>query len=583
MPQLNPKTIRRRPLPEIPWEDDTLPPILRRVYAARGITLASEIDYSLRNLEPFHALRGIDAAVALLADALDQDQKLLIVADFDADGATSCALAVRGLRLLGARRVEYLVPDRFKHGYGLTPEIVALAAPMRAEVLITVDNGIASIAGVAAAKAQGMKVLVTDHHLAGEQLPDADAIVNPNQPGDEFPGKNLAGVGVMFYVLTALRVRLREQDWFARKKIHEPNLGQLLDLVALGTVADVVKLDRLNRILVEQGLRRIRQGQCCEGIRALIQVAGRDQAALPASDLGFYLGPRINAAGRIEHMTYGIECLLADNPQIALERAGQLDVINQERKVVEQEMQADARAALDAIQLDASQLPLGICLFDEHWHEGVIGLLASKVKEAHHRPVIILTASQEQPDYLKGSCRSIPEVHIRDVLADIDTRHPGWLVKFGGHAMAAGLTLHRQALEAFRQAFADTVATALNGQAPQSVIDSDGELEGRDFTLELAHQLRVAAPWGQGFPEPLFDGVFPLENRRLLKDRHLKLRLRIPGSQLPLDAIAFNTTDQDWPARVDAVRLAYRLEVNHFRGNTSLQLMVDYVEPVVRK
>jgi len=575
-----PKIIRRRSLNQAST-DPAWSAILRRIYAGRGIYHHEELDYSLRHLTPYQSLYTIDVAVELLATALYKQQRFLIVADFDADGATSCAVAVRGLRLLGAHQVDYLVPDRFKHGYGLSPEIVALAAQFQPDILITVDNGISSVQGVAAAKALGIKVVITDHHLAGKILPAADAIINPNQPGDTFPSKNLAGVGVIFYLLLALRSRLRTDDWFTRQHIPEPNLAQLLDLVALGTVADVVKLDKLNRILVEQGLRRIRQGQCCAGINALIQVAKRDQTTLPASDLGFYLGPRINAAGRIEHMTWGIQCLLADEPGHALELAAQLDNLNEERKVLEQTMRAEALAALQTMHLEDTQLPLGICLFDPHWHEGVIGLLASKVKDTYHRPVIILTASQEQPQYLKGSCRSIAEVHIRDILADLNTRHPGMLVKFGGHAMAAGLTLHREALKNFSQLFAQSVTSVLNGQCVEGVIDTDGELEAQDFSLEFAYYLRSAQPWGQGFPEPIFDGVFALVERRVLKDRHLKLRLRLPGKPMVLDAIAFHTTDHHWPTQVDAVRMAYRLDINQFRGHTCLQLLVEYVEPVI--
>jgi single-stranded-DNA-specific exonuclease len=574
-------TISRR---QAPLNDSRLPaelhPVLARVYAARHIQGEEDLDRSLARLRPYAELKGIEAAVGLLATALQAKQRILIVGDFDADGATSAALAVRALRLLGAAEVDYLVPNRFEYGYGLTPEIVAVAAERRPELLITVDNGISSLEGVAAAKARGMRVLVTDHHLAGAELPAADATVNPNQPGDGFPSKSLAGVGVIFYVMLALRARLREQGWFAQQGLTDPNLAQLLDLVALGTVADVVPLDHNNRILVAQGLARIRQGQCCPGITALIQVAGRNQRELVAADLGFALGPRLNAAGRLEDMALGIECLLADDPDAALLLARRLDELNRERRMIEQEMKQQALALLEAMALDEedASLPVGLCLYDPDWHQGVIGILASRIKDRLHRPVIVFADAGEGE--LKGSARSVPGLHIRDALDAVATQHPGLLNKFGGHAMAAGLSLAAADLERFRGAFDAEVRRHLGPQDLCKELLSDGELGVEELDLPLAEQLRAAGPWGQGFPEPLFDGVFEVVKRRIVGERHLKLSLRPPGGKRVLDAIAFNTVDDDWPPAVQQVQVAYRLDVNEFNGRRNAQLLVEYIAPL---
>jgi single-stranded-DNA-specific exonuclease len=558
--------------------DTSLHPVLQRILTARGVTSEAEIDYATTHLIPYQDLAGIDSAVQLLARALSQRQHILIVADFDADGATACALGVRALRLLGAAKVSYLVPDRAKHGYGLSPVIADLAAVRQPDVLLTVDNGIASLSGVAQAKQYGMQVLITDHHLPGEHLPAADAIVNPNcTPEDS--RRHLAGVGVIFYVMLALRAHLRESGWFEQQNISAPNLANLLDLVALGTVADVVRLDYNNRILVAQGLRRIRQGVCCPGIQALVQMAGREQNQLAASDLGFYLGPRLNAAGRMERMDYGIECLLEDDPRSAYQQAQYLDMFNQDRKAVELDMQSDAWETVRQLEQQATDLPLGLCLFQEHWHEGVIGILASRVKERLHRPVIIFTACQQQGQ-IKGSARSVNGVHIRDVLNTIHVRYPGMIVKFGGHAMAAGLTLEQAAYQDFSAAFDEEVRQFLGPDDLQQVILSDGELNAPELSLELAELLRDVSPWGQGFPEPIFDGEFILIERRLLKGRHLKMKLQHPEGAQMLDAIAFNTVDSNWPRDVKQVKLAYTLDVNTFRGARTVQLMVKHVAVV---
>ncbi|MDX1251334.1 MAG: single-stranded-DNA-specific exonuclease RecJ [Gammaproteobacteria bacterium] len=560
---------------------DSLHPVLRRIYAARRVANAGELENLLTRLPPASQLTGIDAACDLLYAALRDGKRILIVADFDADGATSCAVAVRALRLLGASDVRFVVPNRFEFGYGLTPEIVAVAAGHQPDLLITVDNGISSIDGVAAAKAHSMQVLITDHHLPGATLPGADAIVNPNQPGDGFPSKSLAGVGVIFYVMLALRARLRERDWFAQRGITEPNLAQLLDLVALGTVADVVPLDHVNRILVAQGLARIRAGACCAGIRALLEVAGRRYERIGATDLGFAVGPRLNAAGRLDDMTLGIECLLTDDDTRARDIAGQLDHLNRERRGIENEMQEQALTLLAGSEFGEpepetrnAKNSFGLCLFDESWHQGVIGILASRIKDRYHRPVIAFAPANEQE--IKGSARSIPGVHIRDVLDSVAAHHPGLLTKFGGHAMAAGLTLKREHFDAFRQAFDEEIRALLDNQPPQATVLSDGELPPRDLGLELAETLRNASPWGQGFPEPVFDGRFEIVNQRIVGEKHLKMLLKIPGSTALLDAIAFNKgqgADEVGPQ----VHMAYKLDVNEYQGRRSVQLIVEHI------
>jgi len=551
-----------------------LHPVLRRVYASRAVASADELDYSLANLLPLQQLAGLPAAVDLLHTALVERWYILVVGDFDADGATSCALCLRALRLLGAARVDYLVPNRFEYGYGLTPEIVEVAAERRPDLILTVDNGVSSLEGVAAAKQRGMRVLVTDHHLPGECLPAADAIVNPNLPGNDFASKHLAGVGVAFYVMLGLRVRLRERGWFAQQQIVEPNLAQFLDLVALGTVADVVPLDRNNRILVQQGIRRIRAGQCIPGLRALLEVAGRSLPGVVATDLGFAAGPRLNAAGRLDDMSLGIECLLADDEHSGRAMAAELDALNRDRREIESGMQAQALAALGEVDLDDARLPLGLCLFDPDWHQGVIGILAARIKERYHRPVIAFASSGAGE--LKGSARSVSGLHIRDALDAVATRHPGLITRFGGHAMAAGLTLVEENYPAFAEAFDEEVSRHLVRGELGGIIHSDGELAEQELSLEIARLLRDASPWGQGFPAPLFDGDFEIIGQRVVGERHLKLTLQPAGGCRQIDAIAFNTPVL--PAACASVHLAYRLDVNWFRGIESAQLVVEYID-----
>ncbi len=568
---------------EHPAEQSRLPkelhPVLARIFQVRGVRSGDELEYSLRHLLSMHSLKGLDQAVTILQRTLADKKAILVIGDFDADGATSTALAVRALGLMGAGRVDYLVPNRFEYGYGLTPEIVAVAAERQPGLIITVDNGISSVTGVESARVCGIPVLVTDHHLPGEQLPAAAAIVNPNQPGDHFPSKNLAGVGVIFYLMLALRARLRGTDWFARQEREEPNLAELLDLVALGTVADVVPLDHNNRILVAQGLARIRSSCCCAGIQAIIEVAGRRQDDLTAADLGFAVGPRLNAAGRLDDMSLGIECLLADTLAKARKLAGRLDGLNRERRTIETEMKTEALVIVDELHIDDSaELPVGLCLFSESWHQGVIGILASRIKELLHRPVIAFAPGGG--DEIKGSARSVPGLHIRDVLDAVAASHPDLLRKFGGHAMAAGLTLHRKHLEAFRDAFDEEVCRHLAADELYGRVYSDGELPPEQLNMELAEQIRSSGPWGQGFPEPVFNGVFEIVQRRIVGERHLKLVLKPLLGDSVLDAIAFNTVDSDWPDNVTRAEVAYRLDINEYRNRRNLQLILEHIRPL---
>ena len=552
--------------------------VLSRVYANRNVKSKNELDYSINKLHPFEQLKGISEAVLLLSDAVKNESTIVIIGDFDVDGATSTTVAIKALRNMGAKRVEFLVPNRFEYGYGLTPEIVQVAVErFNPDVIVTVDNGISSIEGVNTAKALNLKVVVTDHHLPAHTLPKADAIVNPNQPGDDFPSKMLAGVGVIFYVMLALRASLRKQGWFEEQKIEEPNLAELLDLVALGTVADVVPLDYNNRILVSQGLARIRSGHVCAGIKALIDITGRDATRLIASDFGFAIAPRLNAAGRLDDMSLGINCLLSDDIAITHTIAQQLDDINHARRDIEADMKQQAFQLLDNIRLDnESELPFGLCLFDKDFHEGVVGILASRIKDLWHRPVIVFAKTGE--NLLKGSGRSIKGLHIRDVLDSVASKHPELISKFGGHAMAAGLTISEQDYEHFSQAFDQEVRQHLCEDDLQGVVMSDGELSASELSMQTAEELRYAGPWGQTFPEPVFDGVFTIINKRIVGEKHLKLTLQAPGSNLEIDAIAFNTADEDYSNQHQQVKVAYRLDVNVFRGRQSLQLMVEHIE-----
>ncbi|MGR5141371.1 single-stranded-DNA-specific exonuclease RecJ [Photobacterium sp. DNB23_23_1] len=571
--------IKRRPEADTSQFTDSTPPILQRIYAARGISSEVELERGVRGLLGYNQLYGIAPAVALLKQALAEQRRIIVVGDFDADGATSSALSVLALRMLGSRNVDYLVPNRFDDGYGLSPEVVEQAADRGAELIMTVDNGVSSISGVAAAKARGIQVLVTDHHLPGDVLPEADAIVNPNLHECTFPSKALCGVGVAFYLMLAVRASLREENWFAEQGLPEPNLAELLDLVALGTVADVVALDGNNRILVHQGLQRIRAGKCRPGIRALIEVANRDPARLVATDLGFALGPRINAAGRLDDMSFGVELLLCDNIQAARRMATELDALNQTRKEIEHGMKEEAVAICERLKFNKQDMPYGLSLFQRDWHQGVIGILASRIKEQYHRPVIAFADAGNGE--IKGSCRSIPGLHMRDVLDLIDTQNPGMILKFGGHAMAAGLTIPETQLDAFNQAFDNAVRAELDEDALRGVLLSDGELMPQELNLQVAEVLRAGGPWGQQFPEPMFDGRFRLLHQKLVGSKHLKMMLEPLAGGSVIDAIAFNVDVRRWPdASVQQVELAYRLDVNEFRGNRSAQLLVEHITAV---
>ena len=558
------------------------PPLLQRIYAARGITDKKTLDKKLQAMHPFAQLENIDAACSRIAKAIQHHENILIVGDFDADGATSTALAVSALKVLGAARVDYLVPNRFKYGYGLTADLVVEAENFKKpNLIITVDNGIASIDGVAKAKSLGIDVIITDHHLPGQVLPDAVAIVNPNQHGDKFPSKSIAGVGVIFYVMVALRRHLSDVGWFNSQKISEPNMAQFLDLVALGTIADVVSLDQNNRILVNQGLHRIQKGLCRAGIRALAEVSGRQLEHLRESDLGFAIAPRLNAAGRLDDMAHGIECLLAEDYPKALTLAKDLENLNVERRKIEAEMKADAIDALSKAASNVAKkngsLPRALCLYEDNWHQGVIGILAGRIKEKFNRPVIAFAKVSD--DELKGSARSIAGLNIRDVLADIDKEHPGLIIKFGGHAMAAGLSVLPEKLPEFKLALVTEVSKHINEEDCVGQILSDGALQDHEISIDVASMLRDAGPWGQSFPEPMFDDVFEILEQRIVGQHHLKLILRHREGRAPIDAIAFNVDTNLWPNhRASYVHAAYKLDINRFQGRTKIQLLVDAIE-----
>lgn len=560
-----------RPVPSrVQWqlEQQGLHPLLARIYASRGIQSRNELDYDLKTLLPPAALTHAEDAAVLLADAIEAEAKILIVADYDCDGATACAVGVRALKAFGAD-ISYLVPNRFTYGYGLSPEIVALAAEQHPDLIVTVDNGIASIEGVEAARQLGIATLITDHHLPGDTLPEADCIVNPNQPGCDFPSKNLAGVGVMFYVMLALRAELRRRGAFApHTERPEPNLATLLDLVALGTVADVVKLDHNNRVLVAQGLKRMREGKLTPGIRALFRAAGRSPAQASAFDLGFTVGPRLNAAGRLSDMSLGIECLITDDDARASNIAQELDQLNRERREIEAGMQEQALIHLE--NFDVSESGAGIALFDPEWHQGVVGILASRIKDKLHRPVFAFARGDN--GQIKGSGRSIPGLHLRDALDLVSKRAPGILLRFGGHAMAAGATLMEADFERFKELFAQVADELLNPADLTRTLETDGGLETGYISLQVA-QMLAGEVWGQGFPPPLFEDVFEVESQRVLKEKHLKLRLK--KDRAVLEAIQFNFTDA--PGR--QARLAYRLTVNDYNGVQTPQLMVEHCAP----
>jgi single-stranded-DNA-specific exonuclease len=554
-------------------------PVLRRVLAARGIRAAGEIEHRLGNMAAPAMLGGIEAACALLARAIRESLRIVVVGDFDCDGATGTAVAVRGLRMLGASQVDFRVPNRAVLGYGLSTALVATLDEPAPDLIVTVDNGIASHAGIDAARARGIEVLVTDHHLPAATLPAANAIVNPNLAGDGFPSKALAGVGVMFCLLVALRAQLRDSGWFSDRHLTVPDLGTLLDLVALGTVADLVPLDFNNRVLVEAGIRRIRSGRACPGVQALLRVAGRDVATAVSSDLGYAVAPRINAAGRLEDMGLGIECLLTDDAAVALTLAERLSAINAERRELQSQMTGQAEAAVTRwiAKRGEACLPWGLTLFEEDWHPGVVGLVASRLKDRLHRPVVACAPADQGSEEVRASARSIRGIHVRDVLAEVDVRCPGLIDRFGGHAMAAGLTLQRASISHFSRVFDEVIRERAAAELFEAIMYTDGALEPADFTLALARELRYAMPWGQGFAEPVFENVFDVASWRVVGSSHWRLQLFMEGLEQPLQAMLFNAEAGARPP--DRMRAAFQLDINDWNGRETLRLLLRHVTP----
>ena len=571
------KKIINRDVPDGINLPDSIHPVLKRIYASRNIKSSEDLDYSLGSLIPYEELGGIDDAVILLQEMITQKKRILIVADFDADGATSCALAIRGLTAMGAEDVIYVVPNRFEHGYGLSPKIVDVALDHDPDLIVTVDNGISSISGVEHAKKNGIKVLITDHHLPGDKLPSADVIINPQLKEDKFPSKNLAGVGVIFYILLALRAKLKAENWFDEKNIKYPNLANLLDLVALGTISDLVPLDKNNRTMVAHGLKLMRKNKSKAGILAILNQSGRQLSTLTSGDLSFAIAPRLNAAGRLTDMSLGIECLLTDDKENATEMAKKLNQLNIERRQIQDNMEEQAFTEFEKYLQDTSKkIPHGICIYNQNWHQGVVGILAAKIKEKFNRPVVVF--AQECQGILKGSARSITELHIKDVFDEIARLYPELILTFGGHAMAAGLTIEESQFDRFSDAFNKVVDRYISSDSLEDQCLTDGELSGDDFSLPLALAIQNAGPWGQSFPEPIFVGQFKILDKRVVGESHLKLKLQSRNNNT-LDAIAFNMTDDDWPSKLEQITSTYRLGINNYRGHSQVQLFIEHIEP----
>lgn len=572
------KKIINRDVPDGINLPDSIHPVLKRIYASRNIKSSEDLDYSLGSLIPYEELGGIDNAVILLQEMITQKKRILIVADFDADGATSCALAIRGLTAMGAKDVIYVVPNRFEHGYGLSPKIVDVALDHDPDLIVTVDNGISSISGVEHAKKNGIKVLITDHHLPGDKLPSADVIINPQLKENKFPSKNLAGVGVIFYILLALRAKLKADNWFDEKNIKYPNLANLLDLVALGTISDLVPLDKNNRTMVAHGLKLMRKNKSKAGISAILNQSGRQLSALTSGDLSFAIAPRLNAAGRLTDMSLGIECLLTDDKENATEMAKKLNQLNIERRQIQNNMEEQALTEFEKYLQDTSKkIPHGICIYNQNWHQGVVGILAAKIKEKFNRPVIVF--AQECQGILKGSARSITELHIKDVFDEIARLYPELILTFGGHAMAAGLTIEESQFDRFSDVFNQVVNRYISSDSLEDQCLTDGELSDDDFSLPLALAIQNAGPWGQSFPEPIFVGQFKILDKRVVGESHLKLKLQ-SGNNNTLDAIAFNMTDDDWPSKLEQIISTYRLGINNYRGHSQVQLFIEHIEPL---
>ena len=571
------KKIINRDVPDGINLPDSIHPVLKRIYASRNIKSSEDLDYSLGSLIPYEELSGVDDAVILLQEMITQKKRILIVADFDADGATSCALAIRGLTAMGAEDVIYVVPNRFEHGYGLSPKIVDVALDHDPDLIVTVDNGISSISGVEHAKKNGIKVLITDHHLPGDKLPSADVIINPQLKEDKFPSKNLAGVGVIFYILLALRAKLKAENWFDEKNIKYPNLANLLDLVALGTISDLVPLDKNNRTMVAHGLKLMRQNKSKVGILAILNQSGRQLSTLTSGDLSFAIAPRLNAAGRLTDMSLGIECLLTDDKENATEMAKKLNQLNIERRQIQDNMEEQAFTEFEKYLQDTSKkIPHGICIYNQNWHQGVVGILAAKIKEKFNRPVVVF--AQECQGILKGSARSITELHIKDVFDEIARLYPELILTFGGHAMAAGLTIEESQFDRFSDVFNKVVDRYISSDSLEDQCLTDGELSGDDFSLPLALAIQNAGPWGQSFPEPIFVGQFKILDKRVVGESHLKLKLQSRNNNT-LDAIAFNMTDDDWPSKLEQITSTYRLGINNYRGHSQIQLFIEHIEP----
>jgi single-stranded-DNA-specific exonuclease len=567
--------IKRRVIPEGNLLLDIgLTPLIRNLYLSRGVTDFNQINYKLNHLHKPNKLSGIKAAAKIVIEAIQSNKKIVIVGDFDADGATATALSIRALRAFGHNNIDFLVPNRFDFGYGLSSALIPILTSMQAELIITVDNGISSINGTQSAIDAGMQVIITDHHLQGQVLPNAHAIVNPNLNGDEFPSKNLAGVGVVFYLLAEIRAQLHQQNWFEQKQLQPPNLAQWLDIVALGTVADLVSLDDNNRIFVTEGIKRIQAGRCAEGIKALIKIAGREIDKTNTETFGFVIAPRLNAAGRLEDMSVGIELLLTDDENQAQHLARELDSINQTRKEIQAEMQSFADSVVKELK-NIKKLPQGVCLYHKDWHQGVVGLLASKVKDKTHRPVIAFAPENNESTILKGSARSIAGFHIRDALVKIETQHPGLMDKFGGHAMAAGLSIEQKNYNKFRLIFDELVNDSLTQEQRQHIIETDGELDSYDLCLAVAEELQQHGPWGQNFPAPLFDGWFNVIEKKEVGSGHCKMTLQTQDQSKKIEAIAFGIHPNEFNQEGQKNQITYKLDINEFRGRRMIQLIVQ--------
>ena len=572
--------LTHRQLPEaLPELSPDIPLLLQRVYALRGITSMQELDYTTRNLCNYDNLDGTQTAVEIVYSAMQNNKRIMIVGDFDTDGATSTALTVKALKKMGCQHVDYIIPNRFDDGYGLSISVIKRALLKKADLIITVDNGVSAIEAVEFAKQSNLTVIITDHHLCPEQLPAADAIINPNLPNCSFPSKHLAGVGVAFYFMSALRAKLRQENWFRTHNLEEYNLASLLDLVALGTIADVVKLDHNNRILVHQGINRIRSGYCCAGIKALLHIARKDPVSFTSTDLAYYIAPRLNAAGRMDNMSLSVELLLCDDYDSALKQASDLDMLNNDRKLIEQTMYKEAFSYIQELEQQQSSFPNLLVVYHPEWHQGIIGILSARLKDKHYRPVICFASTEE--GILKGSGRSIAGIHLRDLLDELDQNHPNLLVSFGGHAMAVGLSIHENDLERFRKHFETLIDKRLNANTLEQIIETDGEIDSQDFNYAMAKQLKESGPWGEGFTEPTFDGDFIVHQQRLFAEKHLRLVLEPKNGGPIIEGVCFNVNLTQWPDNtIKNVKIVYQLDVDDFRGNQTAKLMIRHIWPI---